>query len=113
MVALLVSVGLMACTTPPVFNGVAEVIIHTQTAKGTEKQTLEGERLANAERCLYPTTEIPASEAKAELIQEVILVQVKDRLGDRMFEFYTDENFSGNKGKHYRNNCLYRILKQR
>src|SRR5688572_26096257 len=113
MVPLLVSLGLGGCTTPPVFNGVAEVIVHVQTAKGTARDTLTGEKLERAAECLYTTEEIPAAQAKPEFLQEVILVQVKDRLGDRMFEFYTDENFKGDKGKIYRNNCLFRIIKSK
>ena len=112
MVPLLLSTGLWGCTAQPVFNGIAEVTIHVQTASGVKKDHIEGERLERAKTCLYTTQEIEKSQAKPELIQEVILIEVKDRLGDRMFEYYTNENFSGNKGKNYRNSCMYRIIKQ-
>lgn len=112
MVPILLSTALVGCTDPPVFNGITEVLIHTQTANGVKKDALEGEKLDRAKRCLYTTAEIQKGEAKPEVIQEVLLVEVKDRLGDRMFELYTDENFTGNKGKYYRNNCMYRIIKQ-
>jgi len=111
--ALMVWLGLGGCAEPPVFMEVEEVIVHTQTTKGTTREALEGEKLEHAIGCLYETVEIGPKDAKQELIQEVILVQVKDRLGDRMFEFITDENFTGNKGKHYRNGCLYRVIKAR
>lgn len=111
MVTLLVSLGLWGCTQPPVYNGITEVIVHKQTAGGTNKETLEGERFDKATRCLYTTTEIPADQSKQELLQEILLIQVKDRLGDRMFEFYTDVNLKGNKGKYYYNDCIYRVIK--
>jgi hypothetical protein len=113
MVSLLLSAGLWGCTEQPVFNGIGEITIHVQTANGVKKEPLDGERLDRATECLYTTTEIPASQAKTEVIQEVILLEIKDRLGDRMFEFYTDQNFKGGKGKTYKNTCMYRILKTR
>jgi hypothetical protein len=113
MVPLLLSAGLWGCTEQPVFNGIDEITIHEQTQNGVKKETLDGERLGRAVECLYSgTTEIEGAQAKPEVIQEVILIEVKDRLGDRMFEFFTDENFKGGKGKTYRNNCMYRIIKQ-
>ena len=112
MVPLLLSAGLLGCTEQPVFNGIAEIKIHIQTANGTKVDTLEGERLGRATNCLYSTAEIEQSQAKTEVIQEVILVQVKDRFGDRMFEYFTNENFKGGKGKYFRNSCMYRIIKE-
>jgi hypothetical protein len=112
MLPFLLSAGLWGCTEQPVFVGIGEIMIHVQTANGVKKEALQGERLERAKSCLYSTVEIPKNAAKPEVIQEVILVQVKDRLGDRMFELYTDENFTGNKGKYYRNGCMYRIIKQ-
>ena len=113
MAPLLVSLvtTLWGCTPPPVYNGITEVIVHTQTAGGTNKEELAGDKLARAKRCLYGTEEIDQVQSKQELLQAVILMQVKDRLGDRMFEFYTTENFKGNKGKYYRNNCIYGIIR--
>lgn len=111
MVPLLISAGLWGCTTPPVFNGIGEVVIHTQGANGVKKDSLELDKLERASQCLYSTVEIDKSQAKKEVLQELLMVEVKDRLGDRMFEFYTDENFKGNRGKYYRNTCLYRIIK--
>ncbi len=112
MVPLLLSAGLWGCTEQPVFNGIGEIMIHIQTANGVKKELLEGERLERAKACMYTTAEIESSQAKTEVIQEVILVEVKDRLGDRMFEYYTNENFKGGKGKTYRNGCMYRIIKE-
>ena len=113
MVSLLLSAGLWGCSEQPVFNGVDEITIHIQTANGVKKETLEGERLNRAKSCLYTTSEIDASQAKSEVIQEVILLEVKDRLGDRMFEYYTNENLKGGKGKTYRNGCMFRIIKEK
>jgi hypothetical protein len=115
MVPLLVAslASVVGCTASPVYNTIGGVIVHSQSPGGTSKDELVGERLENARNCLYTTEEIENSEAKQELLQEILLVQVKDRYGDRMFEFYTDENFKGNKGKYYRNRCLYKIIKNR
>jgi hypothetical protein len=99
------------CTSAPVYSNITEVVVRLQTPSGTSKETLAGDKLEKAKNCLYDTTEISREESKTELLQEIVLIEVKDRLGDRMFEFYTDENFKGNKGKYYRNRCMYRLLK--
>lgn len=112
MVPFLLSAGLWGCTQPPVFDGIGEVMIRTQTANGVKTEPLEGERLERAKSCLYSTVQIDKTQANPQVIQEVILLEVKDRLGDRMFELFTNENFTGNKGKFYKNNCIYRIIKQ-
>lgn len=113
MVPLLVAAlaSLIGCTASPVYNTIAGVIVHSQTPGGTSKDELSGDRLEKARACLYQTEEIQNSESKSDLLQEILLIQVKDRYGDRMFEFYTDENFKGNKGKYYRNKCMYKVIK--
>lgn len=108
---LMVWLGLGGCAEPPVFVEVEEVIVHTQTKQGTDRVALSGDKLWEARLCLYETTEVGQSQMKPEVLQEIILLQVKDRLGDRMFEFITDENLTGNKGKHYRNPCIFRVVK--
>lgn len=115
MVPLLVAslASLVGCTASPVYNTIDGVTVHSQTPGGTSKDELTGERLEQARQCLDTTEEIPNSESKEDLLQEILLVQVKDRYGDRMFEFYTDENFKGNKGKYYRNRCMYKIIKSK
>ena len=45
------------------------------------------------------------------MLQEIILLEVKDRLGDRMFELTHEPLLLGNKGKYYHNMCIYRIVK--
>jgi hypothetical protein len=111
MVAWLLGSALTACVSPPVFNGIEEVIVHKQTAAGTHKEKLEGEKFQKASNCLYSTTEVTAADSKQELLQEILILQVKDRLGDRMFELYTDENLKGNKGQYFRNSCVYKIIR--
>lgn len=110
MFAFLVA-GLTGCAQGPIFVDIKEVIVHTQTPGGTRDMPLEKEELQNAVRCLMTTKEIPQSEVKTDVIQEILLVQVKDRLGDRMFEFTTTENFSA-RGKFYKNDCMYMQIKQ-
>ena len=112
MVAWLVAGALSGCVTPPVFNGNAEIIVHKQTTAGTHKEKLEGDKLAKARNCLYSTTEVTAADSKQELLQEILILQVKDRVGDRMFELYTDENLKGNKGQYFKNTCVYRIIRE-
>ena len=115
MVPLLVATlaSMVGCTTSPVYNTISGVTVHSQTPGGTSKDELTGDRLEQARECLYKTEEIQNSESKQDLLQEILLVQVKDRYGDRMFEFYTDENFKGNKGKYYRSTCMYKVIKSK
>jgi len=111
MVAWLLGITVSGCTSAPVFNGIAEVIVHKQTAAGTHKEKLEGDRLARARSCLYSTVEVRAAESKQELLQEILILQVKDRVGDRMFELFTAENLKGNKGQYFKNTCIYKIIR--
>jgi hypothetical protein len=101
----------MGCTQPPVFNEITEIIVQTQGPSGIARETLTPEMRTQAASCLASTEEITQDQSKTELLQEILLIQVKDRFGDRMFEFTTDENMKGNKGKYYRNRCIYRLIK--
>lgn len=103
--------SLAGCATGPVFVDIKEVIVHTQTPGGTRDMPLEKDMLQEAINCLMTTQEIPQTDVKSDVIQEIVLVQVKDRLGDRMFEFTTTENFSA-RGKFYKNDCMYMLIKQ-
>lgn len=101
----------VGCAQPPVFNTITEVIVKTQTPRGVSTMVLEGTQLQSATRCLADTMEIKQEETDDQLLtKEVLLIQVKDRLGDRLFELYTDENMK-NKGKYYRNKCIYELIK--
>ncbi len=112
MFAFLMAV-LTGCATAPVFDSISEVILQTQGPAGIQEDRLEGERLAQAVSCLVTTEEITEDQVKREaMITEILLLRVKDRRGDRMFEVTTTENFSG-RGKFYRNACMYKILKTR
>lgn len=105
--------SLTGCATPPVFLGITEITLNTQTATGIHKVAIDGDKLKDATACLEGSTvEISPEEQSQEVLQEILLMGVKDRLGDRMFELTTNSNFSGNKGKFYRNDCIYRILKK-
>lgn len=102
----------VGCAQPPVFDTITEVIVKTQTPNGVSTHTLEAAQLESATACLNSTEEITREQTKQELLtREVILVQVKDRLGDRVFELTTDENMQ-NKGKFYRNKCIYHTIKE-
>jgi hypothetical protein len=116
VVAAAFSLGLVpalwtGCASPPVFTQITEVVIKTQGPSGVSYQPLTGEKLDRARGCLYHTEEIKKEDSKKEPLQEILLLQVKDRYADRVFEFYTDENLKGNKGKYYRNRCVFGIIK--
>ena len=104
---------MVGCTKPPVYDTITEVIVHHQTAQGTAKETLSGDDLTQARDCLGGTKEInydPDSDG-GEPLQAIYLLQVKDRNGDRMFEFLTDSVLKGNKGKYYRNACILTLIR--
>ncbi len=103
--------SLVGCTQPPVYSAISTVTVHTQDSHGTRQVNLTGDKLNAAKRCLTSTVEIPQEDSDPEVLQNIIMLQVKDRIGDRMFELYTDENFKGNKGKYYRNTCIFRIIR--
>ncbi|HHO51377.1 MAG TPA: hypothetical protein ENK18_10995 [Deltaproteobacteria bacterium] len=97
------------CEKPPIYNGITSVLVHNQTARGVTKTEMTGDKLAQATSCLYKTQEILPEEATDDFLSTIILLQVRDRLGDRMFELYTTENLKGDKG-FYKNPCIYRII---
>jgi len=98
------------CSSPPVFDGIDSVTIIAQTEMGTSKIEMKGDQLERARACLYDTEEIQQEDAKSELLQEILMLEVKDRTADRTFELYTDENFHGAK-KYYRSSCIFKIIK--
>jgi hypothetical protein len=101
---------LTACGTSATYQDITGVTIHHQTSGGTSKDVLTGDELAAATQCLYSTRAIDQAEASQDLLATIYLVEVKDRLGDRMFELYTNRNMKGNKGKYYENRCIYKII---
>lgn len=108
LAGLLLFVG---CTEPPVFTGIRAVTVIPQGSGGTTPVELSGEQLASVQECLYQTVEVRNDDLDPDLLQEILLVQVKDQRGDRLFELFTGSNFKGNK-KYYKSTCLYRLLKQ-
>ncbi len=113
VVHLVVAGQLAGCTKPPVYDGITTIIVHEQTLQGTARTELSGDKLLEATSCLYKTVEVQVEQSESEdLLQAMILLQVKDRHGDRMFEIFTDSNFKGNKGKYYRNDCILDIVRK-
>jgi hypothetical protein len=98
------------CVEPTVFAGISAVTVIPQGSSGTTPMQLTGSELEAASACLYQTTEITKEQLNSDLLQEILLIQVKDTQGDRLFELFTGENFKGNK-KYYRNECLYKLIK--
>jgi len=101
---------LLGCAEAPVYQNITGVTIHTQTASGTSRKPVEGKKLVEAARCLYTTENIDQSQASDELLGSIYILEVKDQFGDRMFEMFTSENLKGNKGRYYRNTCIYGVL---
>jgi len=101
---------LVGCSEAPVYQDITGITMHTQTAAGTARRSLEGRMFQQARACLYRTEGIEASQASEQLLGSIYILEVKDKYGDRMFELYTDQNMKGNKGRYYRNNCIYPIL---
>jgi hypothetical protein len=105
--------SLQGCAVQPVFQGITEITLNTQTSTGTHKIVLKDDRLKEAVECLEgKTTEIKPEAQSQDVLQEILLMGVKDKGGDRVFELTTSTNFSGNKGKFYSNDCIYRSLKK-
>lgn len=114
MSAMFVALTLLfGCTEAPVYKGITGVTIHTQTAAGTARKPLDGKRLKQAVACLYNTQNIQEGEASEDLLGSIYILEVRDDFGDRMFELFTNENLKGNKGRYYRNTCIYGVLEQR
>lgn len=115
MFALTTALSMMlGCSVAPVYQDISAVTIHTQTSAGTARRELSGKKLEAAARCLYSTTVTERTdESEEDLLGSIFILEVKDRLGDRMFELYATEYMKGNKGKFYRNDCIYEILQQR
>jgi hypothetical protein len=64
--------------------------------------------------CLNTTVSASATDApEEELLGSIFILEVKDRLGDRMFELYSARHMKGNKGKYYRNDCIYELLQSK
>lgn len=108
LAGLLFSLG---CSEPPVFSGISAVTVIPQGPSGTTPVALQGEELAAAQACLEQTVEVTNEQLSPDPIQEILLIQVRDRRGDRLFELFTAENFKGNK-RYYKNTCLYRLLRK-
>ncbi|MEQ1570263.1 MAG: hypothetical protein ABMA64_31805 [Myxococcota bacterium] len=100
------------CSAAPTFTSIGSVTVMVQTPGGTSRRELEGDQLQKVQQCLYQTVEIEQAEASAEYLQELMMLEVKDRLGDRMFELYTKENLKGNRNKYYRNTCILKLIRE-
>lgn len=102
--------GTLGCGEQKTFNGISDVQVRQISAEGLQERTFEGEELNRLKNCLYKSQEIAKDEGK-QLLQSTYLIQVIDRNGERSFELYTESNMKGNKGKYYRNNCVYELVR--
>ena len=102
--------GTLGCAEDKAFNGISDVQVRQISAEGLQERTFVGEDLNRLKNCLYKSDVIPQDEGK-QLLQSTYLIQVTDRNGERSFELYTESNMKGNKGKYYRNNCVYGLVR--
>ena len=103
---------LLACGEAPTYQGISAVTVRRQTAQGTSKKELQGRDLDTIVGCLYQTEPVAQPEDLDDLLGSIVIVEVQDRVGDRMFELYSAQYMKGNKGKYYRNTCLYPLLQE-
>lgn len=102
--------SLLGCGEQKAFNGITSVQVRQIGSEGLQEQYYEGEELNRLTACLYKSEEIPKDEGK-QLLQSTYLIQVKDKNGERSFELYTESNMKGNKGKYYKNTCIYGLVR--
>ena len=101
---------LAGCGEAQTYSGISAVTVHKQTAQGTSRTALEGAELDAVIDCLYTTQEVPLPENLDDLLGSIVIIEVRDNMGDRMFELYSQKHLKGNKGKYYRSECLYPII---
>lgn len=98
------------CGNDEVFNGINSVKVQQIGPNGLEQKFFEGPEEVKLKNCLNTSSEIDEDEGK-ELLQSTYLIQVKDSSGERSFELYTASNLKGNKGKYYKNDCIYALVR--
>lgn len=94
----------------PVFSGISAVKVRHMSTGGLSSTDLTGADLKAAVQCLGGTTEIAANDADELLLTTTYLLVIRDRMGDRNFELYTENNLKGNKNKYYANPCIHKIV---
>lgn len=96
----------------PLFAGITKVKAKQVTVDGTKTVDFGDVIIRKVANCLYQSVEVSSGDAAENLLPEVYLVDVTDNAGTRTFELYTRENLKGNKGKYYRNRCLYGLIQE-
>lgn len=107
------SLGLLlaACSSGPTFSNIQSVKVTRVGGDGLQTVELDATHMRRALDCLYTTVEVGSNDADGTmLLQDVYLLEVQDAAGIRSFELYTARHLKGNKGKYYRNGCLYDII---
>lgn len=103
---------LASCQAGPTFAEIQSLKVTRVGSDGLHNVSLTATGQRQAIDCLYQTSEVPAEDAEGEiLLQDVYLVEIRDAAGIRSFELYTGNHLKGNKGKYYRNGCIYGIIK--
>jgi len=62
-------------------------------------------------RCVRATRAASAGPSSPDVLYEPYLLEVQLPTGGLTFELYTPSDLKGNKGKHYRNGCMYDLLR--
>lgn len=114
MTTVLLTLGLLltGCQQGPTFLNIESVKVQRVGSDGLHGVELSITEQRKLVECLYGTREVNPANAEDEiLLQDVYLVEIKDKAGIRSFELYTANHLKGNKGKYYRNGCLYPLIK--
>jgi hypothetical protein len=90
----------------PIFADVTGIVLHRQGTDGDViRDVLEDRRLEEAVECLELTREL-GEQFEEPPLEEVVLVEIADRYGDRMFQPYSAHLVAGNRRRHYWSPCL-------
>lgn len=82
------------------------------TEHGLKSLDITREQRDSMIRCMRSTRQASAAPTSPDALYEPYLVEVQMPGGSMTFELYTPSDLKGNKGKHYRNGCLYDLLRQ-
>lgn len=93
------------------FAEVSEVVVFQQQPEGVARYDLDGERLREAIECLGQTRELRVAPEEPPL-DPIVLVEVVDRFGDRMFEPLSEHVIIGDRHRRYWSPCLASIALQ-
>ena len=81
------------------------------TEHGLKSLDITREQRDMMTRCMRSTQEVGAGPSSPDPLYEPYLIEVQMPSGSMTFELYTPSHLKGNKGKNYRNGCMYDLLR--